>query len=399
MTRKGSLTLVFLCLVIVGIGFNIQSPPDSADAARNSAHMVPTWDLTVGNSTHNTTYSLTELLHMPFYSLNGTSGGGGSTTGYWGGVLIRDLIAPYLRGAWEFKVQVESGAYKVNMTYEEATRNDSLLAFWLDSDWLNVTTHGVTRQATLSSSSGSAWTKNVTGLRVIPTNTTIIPREWTLKIDAYRDVELSWDQLIHHGYREMHYGWYKDPPMEFGTYIGQSMKSFLAAYVGPWTQYDVTVIAIDGFTKTWEWDDVVQNDTWFLAYGENGSQFLDLATTGWVRLVALNDSSAKGGQRSAKNISEIIVHPTGIKSEYSSNLTLLDENGGQIAFYDALNLTSLPYLEGPVQVYGGEGSVERGMYLMKGVNVTELMESHFNLTDDIIVSTLGKDGWSVNLSI
>jgi hypothetical protein len=374
--------------------------PVAVDAGKNTSHTFPVWPLTVGNGTHNTTYTLEELMHMPFVSLNGSSPGGTPEVGYWGGVLVRDLAAPYVDGAWEYEVEfTASDGFSKNLTHAMSTANDTILAFWKDSDWLNITANGYLRVATLGASgTGWAWPKNVTYLQVFRTNTTATERDWQIEIDAYVDAVLDWDEFIHKGHRGVHFGSRGSAMSEPGYYIGSSMKDFLAGYVGPWTRYTVTVVASDGFNRTAD-EDRAYNSTWLLTYGVNGSQFTDLSDTGWVRMFSLNDTSAQAGQYSIKNVSKIIVTPLEAGGlDFQWNLTLKDENGTVMAFYDPLNFTTLDYLEGPMYAWSGDGVYEKGIFVFKGVNFTALMEQYMTVGAGVNISTEAFDGYTGSMT-
>jgi hypothetical protein len=357
------------------------------------------WPLTVGNGTHNTTYTIEELMHLPFVSINGSSPGGTPEVGYWGGVLLRDLAAPYVDGAWEYEVEfTASDGFSKNLSHGWSTSNQTVLAFWKNSDWLNITANGYLRIASIGVGAGFAWPKNVTYLQVFRTNTTATPRDWQIEIDAYVDAVLDWDDFIHKNDRGVHFGSRGSFMAEPGYYIGSSMKDFLAGYVGPWDRYTVQVIASDGFNVTAD-EDRAYNSTWLFTYGKNGSQYTDLADTGWVRMFSLNDTSPQAGKYSIKNITKIVVTPLSAAGlDFQWNLTLTDENDTVVAFYDPLNFTTLPYLEGAQLAFSGDGAFARGAFTLKGVNFTWLAEQYFAVSSSTNLSVAAFDGFTKDMT-
>ncbi|MHA1917630.1 MAG: hypothetical protein ACTSUV_04875 [Candidatus Ranarchaeia archaeon] len=355
----------------------------------------------MGNGTHNSTYSVTELMHFPFYSLNGTNGGG-SVSGYWGGLLLRDLVVPFVDGAWEYVVECRNNeGISKNLSYEIVTRNDTLVAFWLDSDWLDKNNEGYLCCAPLSISEGSSWVKNLSYLRVWRTNTSVPAGIQTLEINAYRDEILSWDGMIHQGFRQVKYGSIKSPARDYGYYTGVVVKDFLTVWVGPWLEYDVTIITTDGFIANWTWDEVVSNDNYMICYGLNGTTFRNLGFNYDYRMMSLNDTSVKASQRSAYNLSKIIVTPTLISPDFDINLTFevlvydLDDvwenrtcgvglNYNFTVFFDSYDLTMMDYFEGPSLVYNNPHDGPTGMYILKGVNLNALISEYVYYNGEIV---------------
>jgi hypothetical protein len=332
---------------------------------------------------------------MPFYKVYGTSAGGGGKTGWWGGVLLRDVVTSYVNGAWEYEVEFStSDGFSNNLTYDLVTRNDTLVAFWLDSQWFDPADHGYLRLAPINDTvNGWAWPKNITYLEIHPTNTSAVPRSWDIAVEGYRDDVLAWDEYIHQGFREVKYGWIKSTQEDPGYYIGCSMKNLLDAYVGPWTEYSVTLTAVDGFNMTADWA-LASSDDWFFTYGVNGSAYSDLSTSGWVRMMSLNDTSAQAGKRSIKNITKIEITPLAVAADVQWNLTLTNETG-VVAFYTPLNLTTMDYFEGPLQAFRGYAPMyPKGLYILKGVNFSYLLEQHFTLNEEIELFFTAHDGFA-----
>jgi hypothetical protein len=389
--------LVFLILVFM-LSLSIRSVELlPVEGGKYTSHTIPDWQLTVGNGTTNTVFSMVELMHMPFYSLYGTNAGIQNDTGYWGGILLRDLIAPYVKGAWEYEVEVTSQeSPSKNISYSLCVRNDTLVAFWLDSNWLDPQDHGNIRLAPLNETTDeSLWVKNVTQLRIHKTNMTATPRVWSVEIDAYRDIHLDYNEFIHQGVREIKFGTVGSSLADPGYYIGYTMKNFLEPYVGSWVNYQVTVFGDDGSNVTADWA-LANSETWFCAYGINGSQFGDIGATGWVRLVSLNDTSPQAQVHSLKNITKIVVLPLDVASDIQWNLTIRNVND-TIAFYTPLNLTIMDYLEGPLRVFRGcLPPMAKGIYIIRGVNLTALLSQYFELEQGVKFEFRAFDGFQAN---
>ncbi|MHA1918048.1 MAG: hypothetical protein ACTSUV_07050 [Candidatus Ranarchaeia archaeon] len=394
MNKRQIYCLIFTLSLIIPVGIIASNIPTEVEAASDPGTAPPdTWVVSLMGTGTNTTYTLDELMHMPLASANGTTSSG-NYYGYWLGVRMRDLLADHDDGLWEYQVKFNTSDGN-SQTKDSNIINlgDTLLAFMHNGTWLNNDTKGWFRMATLSSSSGSFWPGNITSFEVIPVNSTMTANNWDLTIDGFTDQVLDYDSIVHLPRTEV-FGTLKSTLDDPGIYTGFDLKSIVREYVGPWTNYTVNLCASDGFNSTLDKATLDSKDL-IIAYAKNYSQYTYADDGYLLRAFSINDTTGQAGKHSLKNLTKITITP--LESSQSFNLRIKNGDSGEfLASYDALELTSMPYLEGPVDVQNDWGS-DRGFSLMRGINLSMLLtDLGFNLSASYMTAnTTAAHSWGV----
>ncbi|MHA2060221.1 MAG: hypothetical protein ACW976_05540 [Candidatus Ranarchaeia archaeon] len=396
---KKKLFCIFAVIVLIApVGALWAQVPTPVVAGRDEGTRVPdTFTLTVLGTGTNKTYTLRDMERLPLTWINSTDPGG--TGGAWVGVKIRDLVAAHDDGLWEYDIKYDTwDGFSPTRGMNEVTNGETILAWFVNGTFLDSTTTGWWKVIADGVGSGAAWPGNVTEIELVNINTTMTANVWNLEVDAYTDQMLSYDDLIHLP-RETHFGWRGSGMAEPGYYSGVMLSEIVEEYTGPWVNYTVTMVASDGFNRTLSKAAVDSRDI-IVTYAMNGSQF-SYANNGWlVRAFSLNDTSPQSGQYSIKNLSRILIDPLENFDQFRLRI-LNSDSGVMLADYDELELTAMPYLEGPADTYndwGTSASHKRGYVYYRGVNFSWLLEQSGvtpNPWQTLEANTTAEHGWGV----